>query len=528
MRWASCLLVLLLAAGAMAEEVQSAPVEFYNQPITVFRGEFAGFNPVQRAAGAPARISAALERGGPGLITVKTIDQGRVVQIDGQGVFGLVPDDLGPGDDPDLDHAAGVAVENLRLAIEASRRPLTTLPESIARAAGWSLGAILTLLLIRRWSLRFVRRMVVPAWLRLERRLPAHSRGLIGAVGIRIVVLLASLAGWACSMAVLYIWLGAVLRLFAYTRPWGEHLLGAVLHVAETIAKGVTSSLPNLLLVVAILLLTRSLDRWLRLVIDRLAVRGTDWLDRDTAVPTRRIVSVVLWAFALVMVYPYLPGSGSEAFKGMSVMIGLMFSLGASSLVGQAIGGLGLMYARTVRVGDWVRLGDKEGQVVAMSLFSIRLQTPLGRLITMPNSAIQGAAVENLTRSMSDGHLILTTTVTIGYDTPWRQVEALLIAAARATPGVLTQPAPWVLQAALEDWYPRYVLHVAVPSPAGRGVLLSHLHAAIQDEFNRHGVQIMSPNYEADPPQAKIVPPEQWHAAPAAAAPHLRASSDPS
>lgn len=510
-------LLLLLGIGLRAAEEESAEVVYYNHPIAVLHGEFSGFGPAQRAASVPARIDAALARGGPGTVVVRAIDQGHVLQIDGQGIMGLLPADVDPAEFPDPGVAAEAVAERLRGAIAAARQPLRSLPDAILRALGWTLIAALALLLIRRWSVRVVRRVVVPAWLRLERRLPNHSRGLIGALGARFVVMLASLIGWACSLAVLYVWLGTVLRLFAYTRPWGERLLGSVLTAISTVAVGIASALPNLLVVVVILLVTRSLDRWLRLVIDRLAMRGGSWLDHDTAVPTRRIASLVLWLFALVMAYPYLPGSSSEAFKGMSVLLGLMVSLGASSLVGQAIGGLGLMYSRTVRVGDWLKVGEYEGQVVAMSLFSLRLRTVLGRVITLPISSLQGSAVENLTRSEVDGHLLVTTEVTIGYDTPWRQVEALLLDAASASaPGVLASPAPQVQQTGLDDWYVRYRLVVAVRSAAERVPALSRLHAEIQDGFNRHGVQIMSPHYVGDTAAAKIVPQEQWHLPPAA------------
>lgn len=512
------LVLLLLGCGTLAAGEESAEVVYYNHPIAVLHGEFSGFGPAQRAASIPARIDAALARGGPGLVTVRAIDQGHVLQIDDQGIMALLPADIDPTEFPDPAIAAAAAADRLRAAINAARQPLRSLPDACLRALGWTLIATLSLLLIRRWSLRFVRRAVVPAWLRLERKLPNHSRGLIGALGVRLVVMLASLVGWACSLAVLYLWLGAVLRLFAYTRPWGERLLGSVLTVASDILTGIASALPNLLIVATILILTRSLDRWMKLVIDRVAVRGSSWLDLDTAVPTRRIASLVLWLFALVMAYPYLPGSSSEAFKGMSVLLGLMVSLGASSLVGQAIGGLGLMYSRTVRVGDWLKVGEHEGQVVAMSVFSLRLRTLLGRVITLPNASIQGAAVENLTRSMADGHLLVTTEVTIGYDTPWRQVEALLLdAASAAAPGVLASPAPQVQQTGLDDWYARYRLVVAVRSPMERPAALSRLHAEIQDSFNRHGVQIMSPHYTHDTAQAKVVPTEQWHLPPAVA-----------
>jgi small-conductance mechanosensitive channel len=199
------------------------------------------------------------------------------------------------------------------------------------------------------------------------------------------------------------------------------------------------------------------------------------------------------------------------------VLLGLMISLGASNLVGQLASGLILTYTRTFHVGEFVRVGEHEGTVTTLGAFTTRIRTGMGEELTISNSQVLGAVTRNYSRTVKGQGFIVDTTVTIGYDTPWRQVNAMLVEAARRTPGVLADPAPRVFQVALSDFYPEYRLVCqAVPSePRPRAEVMSLLHANVQDVFNEHGVQIMSPHYLGDPAQAKVVPREQWYAAPA-------------
>ena len=217
------------------------------------------------------------------------------------------------------------------------------------------------------------------------------------------------------------------------------------------------------------------------------------------------------------MAYPYLPGSNTDAFRGLSVLLGLMVSLGASNLVGQAASGLILTYTRTFRVGEYVRVADHEGTVMSLGAFTTRIRTGLGEELTISNSLVMAAVTKNYSRAVKGPGFVVDTTVTIGYDTPWRQVEALLVEAARRTPGVLADPKPHVFQTSLSDFYPEYRLVAqAIPSePRPRAEVMNVLHANIQDVFNEHGVQIMSPHYRGDPAQPKLVPRDQWYAAPA-------------
>jgi len=209
------------------------------------------------------------------------------------------------------------------------------------------------------------------------------------------------------------------------------------------------------------------------------------------------------------MAYPYLPGSDSDAFKGVSVLVGIMITLGGSNLIGQGASGLILMYSRTLRVGEYVRVSDQEGTVTEMGAFTTKIRTGLGEEVTIPNAVVLGTTTKNYSRAVKGHGYVLDTTVTIGYDTPWRQVQSLLLAAASRTEGVLPDPEPRVFQTALSDFYVEYRLVTqAVPElPRPRAEVLSALHANVLDVFNEAGVQIMSPHYLADPAEPKVVPP---------------------
>ena len=316
-----------------------------------------------------------------------------------------------------------------------------------------------------------------------------------------------------------YEWLSFVLSSFPFTRAWGELLNSFLWELMVQMGTSIAGAIPGLFTALIIFYLARTSGRMLDGLFERIRIGKVQvtWLEAEMAEPTRRIVKATVWLFALAMAYPYLPGAQTEAFKGLSVLVGLMISLGSSNLVSQAASGLILTYGRVFRRGEYVRIGQHEGTVTDMGLFATRIRTGLGEELTLSNAAVLNESTKNYSRAVKGHGFVLDTTVTIGYDTPWRQVYALLEEAARRTPGVLVDPAPQVFQTALSDWYPQYRLVCqAIPSePRPRALVLSVLHANIQDVFNEYGVQIMSPQYFEDPATPKIVPPEKWYAPPA-------------
>jgi small-conductance mechanosensitive channel len=227
------------------------------------------------------------------------------------------------------------------------------------------------------------------------------------------------------------------------------------------------------------------------------------------------MVRVLVVAFAIVVGYPYLPGSQSEAFKGVSILLGIMFSLGSSTAIANIIAGYSLTYRRAYRIGDRVKIGDVVGDVAEMRLQVTHLRSPKNEEIVIPNSTIMNSHVINYSSLAAQHGLILHTTVGIGYETPWRQVEAMLIEAAGRTPGLLRKPPPFVLQKSLGDFAVTYEINVYTDQPQAGPRLYAALHRSILDVFNEYGVQIMTPAYEGDPEQAKLVPKDKWFELPA-------------
>ncbi|MBP1753213.1 MAG: MscS Mechanosensitive ion channel, partial [Geobacteraceae bacterium] len=228
-----------------------------------------------------------------------------------------------------------------------------------------------------------------------------------------------------------------------------------------------------------------------------------------------RIFRLLIVAFAVIVAFPYIPGSESPAFKGVSLFLGVLFSLGSQSTVSNILAGFTLTYRRLYKVGDRVRIDDIVGDVTMIRVPVTHLKTVKNEEVIIPNSTILNSNVTNYSSLSMETGLILHTTVTIGYDAPWRQVHALLLMAAERTPGLLKDPPPFVFQKSLDDFYVSYELNVYTDMPHAMGRLYSDLHQNIQDCFNEYGVQIMSPNYEADRPEAPIVPKERWYEAPA-------------
>ena len=319
------------------------------------------------------------------------------------------------------------------------------------------------------------------------------------------------------DLVVVYATLTFVFRQFPYTRPWGESLRGFLVTTVENLGLGMLQAVPGLFTVVLIFLITRFAVRLLGLWFDgveagRLTARS---IYPETAQPTRRLVTALLWLFAAVVSYPYLPGSQTDAFKGISVFLGLMVSLGSSGLVNQIMSGFTLTYSRALRVGDFVRVGDIEGTVTQLGVLSTKVRSLLNEDVTIPNAVVVSQTTTDFSRYADAPGVFTPTSVTIGYDTPWRQVHAMLLEAARRTTGFRQEPKPMVLQAALEDFYVKYTLLACLEQQAQRPFVLAALHAHIQDVFNEYGVQIMSPNYVLDPAAPKVVPKTDWFAAPA-------------
>ncbi len=281
--------------------------------------------------------------------------------------------------------------------------------------------------------------------------------------------------------------------------------------------QGFVAKLPDLIVLAIIVVLVRYVLHLLRLFFDAVG-RGSVHLhnfDAAWAAPTYRIARYVLLIFAAVIAYPYIPGSGSEAFKGISLFLGVMLSIGSTSFISNMIAGYALTYRRVLKVGDWVKVDDTLGEVIHTRLQVTHLRSPKNEEITIPNSVILNSKVLNYSSLTAERRLILHTQIGIGYEVPWRQVESMLLLAAQRTPGVQHEPAPFVLQKALGDFAVTYELNVCCETPSAMLRLYTSLHRSILDVFNEYGVQIMTPSYEGDPEVPKVVPKDQWFTSPA-------------
>ena len=388
-----------------------------------------------------------------------------------------------------------------------------------AYALGATVGFVLLLLLFR----GAFQRLDALAERRLRfhvKRLEARSHQLIQAQQlIRAVHGLLKFLGILSVLAAAYVYAHLVLSLYPWTRPMAMRLFEMLLNPFGAVVMGILDALPNLAFVAIVAVVTRYVLKVMRLYFSGLG-HGTIALagfDREWALPTYKIARWLIIAFALVVAYPYIPGSGSEAFKGVSIFLGVVISLGSSSVIANLIAGYAMIYRRAFKVGDRILVKDLTGDVTDIRLMVTHLRTVKNEEIVVPNSEILNSYVINYSTLARSRGLILHTTVGIGYETPWRQVEAMLRLAAERTPGLLKEPAPFVLQKSLGDFAVTYELNAYCDDPTRMAPLYTSIHQNVLDVFNEHGVQIMTPAYEGDPDVPKVVRKDQWYLAPAKA-----------
>ena len=416
------------------------------------------------------------------------------------------------------DLARGYA-QRIRGAVEAYRRDRS--PRNLLVGAGASLAATVVLAVAVLLLIRFWRRLNAILERRYAHRLRSfeiQSVQVIHAERLREAVRTALRAVRALAILTLaYLYLSFVLTRFPWTRPTASQLLGYALAPLATMGGALVTHLPNLVFLVILIAVTRYVLKIVALIFTGIE-RGTitfAGFEREWAAPTYRFVRIAIIGFAAVVAYPYIPGSESAAFKGMSIFFGLLFSLGASSVVANMMAGYSLIYRRTFKVGDRVKINDVVGDVTQMGLQVTHLRTIKNEDVVVPNSVILTSQVVNYSTYAARDGLILHTTVGIGYEVPWRQVEAMLLLAASRTPGLQAVPPPFVLQTSLGDFAVNYELNAYCDDSHGMAARYTALHRNVQDVFNEYGVQIMTPAYESDPASPKVVPKDQWYQPPA-------------
>jgi small-conductance mechanosensitive channel len=503
------------------ERADSATVEIDGEPL--FRVIGVSALPAGRRA---ARIAARIEA----LAKDRAFDPARLTLVQRDGFTAIVAGSTTVMRVVDADAAlegvsrgtlANVNLGRIRQAVIDHRAART--PDALLGGAGRALGAAaLTAALIA-----LVLWLSKAAQVRLQRAqersaatlgttaipilrrdtLQAATRRALGTLRVIVVFILAA------------IWVEYVLGQFPATRGFARHILEYLMAPLQTMGQGVVASVPDLIFLAVLYLVTRFglvLMRQYFAALERGSLTAPGF-DRDWAQPTYKLLRVVVVALALVVAYPYIPGSSSAAFQGISIFLGVVLSLGSSSAIANLIAGYSLIYRRAFKAGDLVKLAGCTGQVTAVRLQATHVRTIKNEEVTIPNSSIMASEVINYSALARTSGLILHATVRIGYDIPWRQVEAMLLEAARRTAGLKSEPPPFVWELALGEFGVAYELNAYCDNALAMSGLYAAMHRNVLDVFNEYGVQLLTPAYAEDPAERKLVPKERWYSAPAGA-----------
>ncbi len=454
-----------------AAEVQKAAVVLDGEPLFRVRGVSA-FPAEKRAAAISERVLAAAKDSAyiPGSLT--TVEDGGFTKIEARGRMLLaVTEADAAAEGISRQDLVRVLVMRIDEAIAAYRKARTgdAILGGVWRA-GTTLAVFLASLFLFWWAFRrgeaAVQRRCVASAEKLQ------ARGLPVAGSERFWLTITGALRFLRAVSQLLACLFAaniVLAQFPGTRPFSKRVFELLLEPLRTIWLSVVHSLPDLAFLAVLFVVFRYLLKLIRMIFEAIERGGLIFkgFDAEWAAPTFRIVRVLVIAFGAIVAYPYLPGSSSEAFKGISLFIGVLFSLGSTGVVANVLAGYSLTYRRAYRVGDRVRIGDTTGDVECIRNQVTHLRSVKNEEIIIPNSVILNNSVINYTSLAKRGGLILHTTVGIGYETPWRQVEAMLLMAAARTPGLLREPPPFVLQQSLGDFCVTYELNVYCDQPRG-------------------------------------------------------------
>lgn len=316
---------------------------------------------------------------------------------------------------------------------------------------------------------------------------------------VNLLIFLANILRYAFMLLQLVLTVPLLFSIFPQTEKLAYQIFSYIWNPVKSIFGGVIDYIPNLFTIFVICLAVKYLVRLVHYLAtevqsDRLKLNGfyPDW-----AMPTFHIIRFLLYAFMIAMIYPYLPGFDSGVFQGISVFVGLIVSLGSSTVIGNIIAGLVITYMRPFKLGDRIKLNDTTGNVIEKTPLVTRIRTPKNELVTIPNSFIMSSHTVNYSASARTYGLIIHAEVSIGYDVPWRKVHSLLLKAAQATQGVAADPEPFVLETELQDWYPVYQINAYITEADQLAQIYSNLYQSIQDVFAEADVEIMSPHYMA-------------------------------
>jgi len=507
-------------APVLEETIPTAPIDI--DGTVLFRVRGASALPAEKRAGNISTRIVGLARDPafqPSELRTEESEHGTSV-VAGKSTVMVVVEADAKLESVDRKQLAALYAERIRQAIADYRSARTR--DALAGAVARTLAATVVLALLVALLVWMARRIESRVKRLYDRRVVEQQGNTLRILRLdRIWEVIRGVIGVTRSVALLVLavaYAQYVLIQFPATRAAGTRILEYILGPLESMGRGFVAIVPDLVILVIIYFVARYGLVLMRLYFEAVE-RGTlaiDGFDTEWAQPTYKLLRVVVVVFTLVVAYPYIPGSGSDAFKGISLFIGVVFSLGSSSAVANIIAGYMMTYRRAFKIGDRVKIGGFTGDVAEVRLQVTHLKTFKNEEVIVPNSSILNAEVINYSTLARTTGLILHTTVGIGYETPWRQVEAMLLEAARRTAGLQKEPAPFVRELSLGDFCVTYELNAYCNEAQAMNALYAAMHRNILDVFNEYGVQIMTPAYEGDTPEPKVVPKDKWFTPPAA------------
>lgn len=484
---------------SVAIENSGVAVEVDGRPILKVYAPIAGISPQERADAIAGRIVDLAKEKTVAIETIHVDNRGAWTEISAGNnrIMGITEADAAAAEMSRADLAKEYG-EIIRQVIKQYREEHTVrhLIAGSARALGTTciFVGVLTGLF---WMRRVVRQ-------RLQDRITRELTGPLRLFGANLahylgqpLLLFGRAIFWVTVLVAFQAYVSVALRFFPSTKYLSHQITSWVLSRLSGFGNVILDYIPNLFLLAVICFIAACLIKVNRFVFDeirdgRLTIGGfyPDWGE-----PTAKLVRALILVAAIIIAFPYMPGSNSPAFKGISVFLGVLLSLGSTSAVAHAIAGTILTYMRAFQIGDFVRIGNDVGEVLEKTLLVTRIRTQKNEVITIPNGTVLGGVVMNYSAEGRKRGVIFHTVVSIGYSAPWRHVHSLLISAALETEDVLHDPSPFVLQTALNDFYVSYELNAYTGKPMNMMNIYSTLHQNIQDKFNQAGVEINSPHY---------------------------------
>ena len=489
-----------MAPEVAPPQTGGAPVEIDGRPILLIYSSVAGISPEERAANIEKRILGIARRNAVAVESIRAEDHGAWTEITvgSDALMGITESDAKAAGRP-RDQIGAEYAEIIRRTVTTYRQEHTwrALLRGIVSSLIATAAFVLILLALFRIR-RAIRR-------RLETWIPGTEDGyspktfrsrlarylVLPLLGTGVIIVMVAV------LALLELYATFVLRSFPSTRYVSMQMSRWTISESSGLASAIWSYLPNLVVVAVIVIAARYLIRLNKFIFaeiqeGKLTLHGfyPDW-----GTPTAKLVRLLIIAATAVVMFPYLPGSNSPAFRGISVFLGVLLSLGSTSAVSHGVAGTILTYMRSFSVGDFVKIGDTIGEVVERNLLVTRIRTQKNEIVTIPNGTVLGGMVMNFSAEARKNGVIFYTTVSIGYSAPWKKVHELLIAAALSTKDVLETPRPFVLQSNLDDFYVSYELNAFTTHPENMQHIYSNLHQNVQDKFNEAGIEINSPHY---------------------------------